>query len=71
MPLYDFKCRECGAVRELIAPSNQKVADCSNCGSGVGCDRLMPTGALAIYKVRGFYTTDYTNRNSNPGKSKR
>jgi putative FmdB family regulatory protein len=35
MPIYDFKCRECGKVAEkLVRNSDNKKIICPDCGSG-------------------------------------
>ena len=34
MPIYDFKCRECGRVSEMFLRSaNDQVVRCPDCGS--------------------------------------
>lgn len=66
MPLFDFKCEDCGEVREYLVLGGDKApASCGKCNSKK-IKKLVSSGALPIFKVRGFYTTDYNNRNSNP-----
>jgi len=33
MPIYDFKCQECGKVSELFLRATDQVAHCPDCGS--------------------------------------
>lgn len=33
MPIYDFKCRECGKVSEILLRNNNETVRCLNCGS--------------------------------------
>jgi len=62
VPLYEYKCLECGRLMERI----EKVAGphlrrCSHCGGQV--ERLL--GAPAIqFKGAGWYVTDYAKKSS-------
>jgi putative FmdB family regulatory protein len=65
MPLYEYRCAECGDVFEVI----QKVSDepltvHKNCGGAV--ERLLSPSALQ-FKGAGWYVTDYARGSS--GKS--
>ncbi len=69
MPLYEYKCQECGQVFEVI----QKFSDAplqthAACGGLV--ERLLSASAFQ-FKGSGFYITDYTKKNgsSTNGKS--
>ena len=34
MPLYEYKCQECGEIQEVLQPnSTAEQPPCSNCGS--------------------------------------
>jgi len=33
MPIYDFKCRECGGISEVLLRTAGKAVCCPNCGS--------------------------------------
>jgi len=33
MPIYDFKCRECGRISELLLRDISKKVHCPGCGS--------------------------------------
>ena len=67
MPLYEYKCDNCGEVFEVM----QKFADepltlHEKCGGAV--HRLLSTPALQ-FKGSGWYVTDY-GRGSNGGSKK-
>ena len=61
MPIYEYKCEECGYVFEEL----QKIMDapvevCPKCKGRVR--RLFSTGTGLVFKGSGFYTTDYKNK---------
>ena len=71
MPLYEYKCTECGAVVESI----QKVSDaplkvCSQCGGPL---RKLVSSPAIKFKGSGFYINDYARKDQgakeSPGKS--
>lgn len=62
MPLYEYRCRKCGATIEKI----QKFADppletCENCGGSL--ERLLSSSAIQ-FKGSGWYVTDYARKSS-------
>jgi putative FmdB family regulatory protein len=62
MPLYEYKCSQCGQVYEVL----QKFADKpltvhEGCGGAV--ERLISTSAFQ-FKGTGFYITDYAKKHS-------
>jgi len=57
MPLYEYKCDQCGEVYEVV----QKVSDpplkiCSKCGGMV--TKMLSSPAIQ-FKGSGWYVTDY------------
>jgi putative FmdB family regulatory protein len=65
MPLYEYKCDQCGEVFEIIQRfSDEPLATHAVCGGKV--ERLLSAPALQ-FKGTGWYVTDYA-RSSN-GKS--
>jgi len=34
MPIYDYRCRECGRVSEVFLRSSKSEVRCPHCGSG-------------------------------------
>jgi putative FmdB family regulatory protein len=61
MPTYEFKCPQCGKVKEelrLMSKRNdEKLCDC-----GEKMDRLIGGGSGIIFKGTGFYETDYKRK---------
>lgn len=56
MPTYDYQCRSCGAVTEVIhSMTEEGPAACERCGGELR-RVLYPTGI--IFKGSGFYSTD-------------
>lgn len=33
MPIYDYRCLECGRVSEIIIRTNEQIPGCLDCGS--------------------------------------
>jgi putative FmdB family regulatory protein len=60
MPLYEYKCIQCGAVTEVI----QKVSDtplevCAQCGGRL---RKQVSSPAIQFKGSGWYVTDYAGK---------
>ena len=72
MPTYDYQCRSCGTVTEVIHPMTEDGPSvCEVCGGQLR-RVLYPTGI--IFKGSGFYSTDSrkadsTSTGSAPAKS--
>jgi putative FmdB family regulatory protein len=67
MPMYEYKCAQCGGVFELI----QKFADApltvhEGCGGAV--ERLISAPAFQ-FKGTGWYVTDYAKKNGSSKNS--
>jgi len=61
MPLYEYKCDQCGEVFEVV----QKISDppmkkCVQCGGSV---TKMPSSPAIQFKGSGWYVTDYARAN--------
>lgn len=67
MPLFDFHCSKCLAKIEVLSKYSDKPPVCPECGKEM-VRMYYGSPALPIFKVRGFYTTDYLGKNSNPGR---
>src|SRR5688500_4850704 len=68
MPLYEYKCNECGQVFEV----RQNFADnplTTHEGCGGAVQRLLSAPALQ-FKGSGFYINDYAKGSGANGKSK-
>lgn len=62
MPLYEYKCRECGVrfeYRQHISEDPLKL--CPECGGEV-YRLIQPVGV--IFKGAGFYVTDHRSKSS-------
>lgn len=69
MPLYEYKCRKCDTVFEVI----QKFVDApldthADCGGAV--ERLISSSAFQ-FKGSGFYVNDYAKSGATKGDSKK
>ena len=66
MPIYGYRCTECGHELEVLqSMSAEPLKVCAECGGALR-KLLYPVGVQ--FKGSGFYTTDY--RNGGSGKSK-
>ena len=60
MPLYDFRCRECGAQEERYAGMDEREAECSTCQ---GQMKRLITSKIHLqtdYASASFVTADIT-----------
>jgi putative FmdB family regulatory protein len=68
MPLYEYKCKSCGDVFEVIQKfSDQPLSVHEKCGGMV--ERLISPSALQ-FKGSGWYVNDYGKGNSKEPASK-
>lgn len=64
MPTYDYQCRSCGAITEIIhAMTEDGPSVCERCGGELR-RVLYPAGI--IFKGSGFYSTDSRKADSAP-----
>jgi putative FmdB family regulatory protein len=65
MPLYEYKCDQCGEVFEIIQRfSDEPLATHAVCGGKV--ERLLSAPALQ-FKGSGWYVTDYARGSNGEG----
>ncbi len=50
MPIYDFRCRECGKVSEIFLRGAGQTARCPACGS----DNMREAYLIILYDKNGF-----------------
>ncbi len=63
MPLYEYRCRNCGARFEVNqAFTDEPLSTCHVCGGTV--KRVVGRGTGVIFKGSGFYVTDTRSTNS-------
>ena len=68
MPLYEYKCKHCGQVFEVMQRfSDDPLVTHEGCGGTV--ERLLSAPALQ-YKGSGWYITDYQKSGASNSKSK-
>jgi putative FmdB family regulatory protein len=61
MPLYEYRCRQCGHQFELIQKFSDPPPDrCEKCGGAV--EKLLSAPAGLQFKGSGFYITDYARK---------
>lgn len=58
MPMYKFRCKECGKVTRKILRKSDKDKWIIECECGGEAHRQLSTQAVH-YKGNGFYNTDY------------
>jgi len=67
MPIYEYKCEQCGSVFEVRQKfSDKPLAKHAACGGAV--HRLISPPALQ-FKGSGWYVTDYGKSGSSPASS--
>ena len=68
MPIYEYKCQDCGKRMEKI----QKMSDppCKKCPSCGGALTKLISSPAIQFKGNGFYITDYAKKNS-PSEEKK
>jgi putative FmdB family regulatory protein len=63
MPIYAYKCSDCGAEKEVLQKiSDAPLTDCPNCGHASMAK--MVTAAGFQLKGSGWYATDFRNKDS-------
>jgi putative FmdB family regulatory protein len=69
MPLYEYRCQNCGRKFEVIQKFSDPLAEhCPSCGQGP-VEKLMSSPAIK-FKGSGWYVTDYAKKdNVGAGKS--
>jgi putative FmdB family regulatory protein len=67
MPLYEYKCRQCGTVREVRHGFKESFNEpCTECGAEMA--RVF-TPAGIVFKGSGFYVTDSRKSGTATGSS--
>lgn len=60
MPIYEYRCKKCGYVFEVLQKMSDPTPFCPSCRGEV--ERLLSTGVGLVFKGSGFYITDYAKR---------
>jgi putative FmdB family regulatory protein len=62
MPLYEYRCQQCGCVVEVLLRAKDKApTKCQKCGGAL--TKLISSPAIQ-FKGNGWYITDYAKKNS-------
>lgn len=56
MPIYDYRCRECGRVSEVLIRTSEGKARCTHCG-GEDMERLISSSYMIRMDVASTDTT--------------
>ena len=68
MPLYEYRCEQCGSRIEKIQKfSDPPLATCEKCGGAL--TRLLSAPAIQ-FKGTGWYVTDYARKSTSGQASK-
>lgn len=62
MPIYEYRCKKCGAQTEvLLKLSDKQPSRCRECGGRL--EKLISSPAIQ-FKGEGWYVTDYARKGS-------
>ena len=62
MPIYEYQCKQCGRIEEVIQKfSDQPLTTCSSCSGEL--NKLISHSAFHL-KGTGWYVTDYAGKAS-------
>ena len=68
MPLYEYKCNNCGhRFEKIVKFSDEPLTVCPQCGKET-IEQLLSAPATH-FKGGGWYVTDYARKNSAPSSS--
>jgi putative FmdB family regulatory protein len=68
MPLYEYRCKNCGASFEVFQKVNEtQLKKCINCGGEL--EKVISPPALQ-FKGKGWYVTDYAQKNTSEKEEK-
>lgn len=60
MPLYEYKCRKCGSILEVLQKVNEPpLKECPKCRGLL--EKILSPPAIQ-FKGSGFYITDYAQK---------
>lgn len=66
MPIYEYKCHDCGEITEILQKySDQPLAQCPSCGGKVS--KIISNCTFQL-KGSGWYVTDYKNKDKDRDK---
>ena len=69
MPIYEYRCKKCGAHLEaFLKLSDKRPTRCRKCGGRL--EKLVSTSAIQ-FKGEGWYVTDYARKGSGAEKAEK
>lgn len=66
MPIYEYECPSCGHRFEVLRKISENPDGKCPCCDAQAKRLFHPVGI--VFKGNGFYTTDYKQKNSQPGQ---
>jgi len=64
MPIYEYKCQDCGSIFEHFQKISDKELDLCKCCSRGKVKKLISSSGFRL-KGSGWYETDFKNKSSN------
>lgn len=61
MPLYEYKCKQCGEVKTALVKMDQSNAPTKCDKDGGDLEKIM-SASNAKFNGKGFYCTDFKNK---------
>jgi len=69
VPIYEYECKECGKVFDVLQKLNSEpVKTCTDCGGKV--EKLISASSFQ-FKGSGWYVTDYKKKDPDKDKYKK
>ena len=68
MPIYEYECKKCGNIEEVLQKFSDKPLKTCNACSG-RLDKLISHSSFHL-KGTGWYVTDYANKSADPSAPK-
>ncbi len=56
MPVYDYRCENCGSFEKVQRITEEALSECPTCGGQV--QRIISKNVAIVFKGSGFYATD-------------
>lgn len=57
MPIYEYRCPNCGVVEAMQKVTDEPLKTCPKCGEPV--KKIISGSVGIVFKGSGFYTTDH------------
>lgn len=67
MPVYDYRCENCGCFEKMQKITEEALSECPSCGGKV--QRLISKNVAIVFKGSGFYATDNQQQLKNKARA--